>query len=185
MAGKTLSANHQAASNQSDYLYLNANAEVCGKVEALAEDFPQAQVMQLDFESSDDWQAFVEEQTPFDLVIVNETLHAHTHPDRLLESLGSVMAPESLLLCMEKNPSRLADITFGLDDDYWHRTANPEKPVPLRLHVKDWANLTKSAGFTDTQVVSDDPDEISGHIYCLPETSADRKYSPQNSDGWW
>ncbi len=162
----------------SDYLYLNANAEVCGKVEALAEDFPQAQVMQLDFESSDDWQAFVEEQTPFDLVIVNETLHAHTHPDRLLESLRSVMAPESLLLCMEKNPSRLADITFGLDDDYWHRTANPEKPVPLRLHVKDWANLTKSAGFTDTQVVSDDPDEISGPYLLLARNERGPEIQP-------
>ncbi|MFX4228210.1 MAG: beta-ketoacyl synthase N-terminal-like domain-containing protein [Porticoccaceae bacterium] len=35
----------------SDYVYLHADTEVCGQIEALVEDFPQAQVTQLDFES--------------------------------------------------------------------------------------------------------------------------------------
>jgi len=156
----------------SDYHYLHADAEVCGKVEALIEDYPQAQVSQIDFESADDWNEFTDQQAPFDLVIVNETLHAHTHPDRLLQTLRSAMSAESLLLCMEKNPSRLADITFGLDDDYWHRTTNPENPTPLRLHVNKWASLTQSAGFTDTQAISDDPDKISGSYLLLARNEA-------------
>jgi phthiocerol/phenolphthiocerol synthesis type-I polyketide synthase C len=156
----------------SDYHYLHADTEICGKVEALIEDYPQAQVSQIDFESADEWEEFTDQQAPFDLVIVNETLHAHTHPDRLLQTLRSVMSAESLLLCMEKNPSRLADITFGLDDDYWHRTTNPENPTPLRLHVNKWASLTQSAGFTDTQTISDDPDKISGSYLLLARNEA-------------
>lgn len=155
--------------NNSDYLYLHSNTELCGKVETIFESYPQARVENIDFDSQEAWAEFLATQNQFDLVIVNDTLHHHTHPDRLLESLRTVMSQDGLLLCIEKNPSRLADITQGIDDDWWHRTINIENPIPLRLRADDWSELIHETGFANIEIINDDPGKHSGAYLLLAQ----------------
>lgn len=169
--------------NNSSYLYIHSNTELCGKVEALFESYPQARVENIDFDSQEGWEEFLHAEKLFDLVIVNEALHHHTHPDRLLDSLQKAMNPDGLLLCIEKNPSRLADITQGVDDDWWHRTVDIEKPVSLRLPARDWHDLVHEAGFSDIEMISDDPGQQNG-AYLLLARSAQPKTPATKPESW-
>ena len=158
----------------SDYLYVHASADLCAKVGAQLEYFPQARIENIDFDSQEAWQDFLTSENQFDLIIVNDALHHNTQPDRLLQSLQSISASDGLLLCIEKSPSRLADITQGIDDDWWHRTTEIDDPVSLLLPADEWNELVSEAGFADIEVIHDDPNQQTGAYLVLarnPQTS--------------
>ncbi len=161
-------------SENSEYLYVHQNLESCAQATSRLELFANARVANHDFESSDDWSRFAENEGPFDLIIVNESLHNHTHPDRMLRGLRTRMSSQATLLCVERNPSRYADITLGLDDDWWHRTTNPNDPVSLRLSACNWERLLGEAGYTGIRTLNDDPDGLAGpYLVCATNPEAE------------
>ena len=153
----------------SDYLYVHADPDTCTAAEAALELYPQAEVLELDLESAESWDDLANRRGLFDLVLINSNLSRHSRPDLLLERLRVLMQDNALLLCLEQSPNRLADITQGLDDDWWHRSQSVENPLSLLFYSSQSKHLLSEAGFGSPMVIDDDPATASG-AYLLMST---------------
>lgn len=81
----------------------------------------------------------------FDLILSVGALSRSAAVGAALEHVGAALAPEGQVVAVEPAPSDLADLVFGLDDD-WFEAAGPDGPASRLRSGSEWAADFRRAG---------------------------------------
>ena len=84
----------------------------------------------------------------YDVVIVKNMVRATAHPGRLLQAARSWITPGGILLVLESQPSRFADIVFGLDIRAWtqgHGELFNANQLETLLHSQGFEDVVRHA----------------------------------------
>lgn len=94
------------------------------------------------------WEA-ASAQGPFDLIVLNHSLHRAAHLMDALGRLREMLAPGGLLLASERHPDWSADFVEGLDPSWWHEEAAAHDGTPMSslLRPEAWARIFEEQGF--------------------------------------
>jgi acyl transferase domain-containing protein/NADPH:quinone reductase-like Zn-dependent oxidoreductase/acyl carrier protein len=171
-----------------DYLIGTQSPELVDELEPLQTRFPELEIRELDFlrqGASGLW----DEERGFDLVLLANELADAEDPEQLLANLAALVAPGGQLVLVEQRPSRWADLVFGLQPRWWLRDAAGGHVSRLRP-ARSWQRLLQRHGFTETAVVQDLPDVVSGPYLLLARrapaaAAAGATAAPAPSAGLW
>lgn len=89
-------------------------------------------------------------QEPFDLVVLQYSLHRAVNLTNALARIRSLMKPGALLLVAERYPDWSTDFIEGLNPAWWHPApeTSPERPASSLLSPGAWKQIIKEHGFS-------------------------------------
>lgn len=133
-------------SEQLKYTCVDKNEEVLQQLKAANPDLPHVTYTLLD----------IEEPLPdsvslecHDVVLASHVLHELDNLEGALDNCRRLLAPNGLMIAMERNPDPLIDIFLGVDPDWWKHSPSLEEPVSRLLPMASWEELFDKAGFVD------------------------------------
>ncbi len=83
----------------------------------------------------------------YDLIIAGNTLYQADNLHKVLTHTHQLLAPNGMLLLLERQPDAFTDFTLGLDPHWWDHTTDEEHPLSLLLNLNEWENSLKKANF--------------------------------------
>lgn len=101
-----------------------------------------------------DWGLFSQ---PFDIILCPHVLHSFDHLESDIKGLRSLLNQNGILLALERSPDRFADITFGVDPNWWS-----EDETPRLLISQQWQSTLVDGGFSEVSQLSLVPDNSHG-----------------------
>ena len=140
--------------NQTEYVFSDVSRTFTAAAKRKFADVPFIRYEMLDIERSPLEQGF--EEHSFDLVVASAVLHATTSLRDTLSNVLRSLAPEGMLVLIEQTiPSRLIDLTFGLQTGWWRFTDLDLRPDHPWLPSTAWRALLADVGFATTAALSD------------------------------
>ncbi len=111
-------------------------------------DYPFVRYERLDIEHDPREQGFSEHF--FDLIVASHVLHATANLRQTLEHIGTLLAPQGAVLCVEyTRPGRWGDLVFGLTKGWWRfADFDVRRSHPL-LGFPQWQQLFEQCGFSE------------------------------------
>jgi NADPH:quinone reductase-like Zn-dependent oxidoreductase/acyl carrier protein/SAM-dependent methyltransferase len=104
----------------------------------------------------------------FDVILVVHDLHERAASAATLEGAKRMLARGGMLVCLERYPDRVANLIFGLDDDWWSARGS-------RLRApSEWMAQMRERGFDTVRVVQDPMSaELDAGSYAILATNPD------------
>lgn len=92
---------------------------------------------------------------PFDVIILQHTLHLTQDISNVLAYARSLLAPGGLLIVAERHPDWSADFVEGLDPHWWHVGEGDDVPASPLRRPRAWQQFIEEAGFTDCRIYTE------------------------------
>ncbi|MBR8834203.1 MAG: SDR family NAD(P)-dependent oxidoreductase [Stigonema ocellatum SAG 48.90 = DSM 106950] len=131
---------------QTEYIFTDLSPWFTTQAQEKFHDYPFVRYQVLDIEQDPQSQGFA--LHGYDLIIAANVLHATKRLQTTLEYIGSLLAPEGMLVLVEGTaPQRFMDLTFGLTEGWWSFTDRDLRPNYPLLATNQWQDLLQQMGF--------------------------------------
>lgn len=157
----------QLAEDQLDYTLALPTQALADKMRADYANYPNLQVITLDFNL---WQT--SEETPLvensqDLVILRHSLHLAPNLKAALKQTNSWLVPQGKLVIAENHPDWSADLLHGLNPNWWHTSLTDAAAASSLLTAQNWLELLQQEGFTQVTAYQEPAAQLAQGAYLI------------------
>ena len=167
--------------DQCDYLFTDATEDAVSKATMEFNDCVFLTTRVLDIEQNPAQLASTDEEhhqgdidlQGYDLIIAGNTLYQADNLHKALTHTHQLLAPNGMLLLLERQPDAFTDFTLGLDPHWWDHTTDEEHPLSLLLSLNEWENSLQKANFEQlTPLIEPEAMGDEGAFILMATTSA-------------
>jgi amino acid adenylation domain-containing protein/thioester reductase-like protein len=165
-----------------EYLFTDISARFIAHAQHKFAQYPFVQCRTLDIERDPLEQGF--DAYSYDLIVASDVLHATKDLRQTLERVRQLLGSYGTLVLLEMTRPWLGShLIFGMLKGWWLFEDHDLRPDEPCLSPRQWQQLLRAAGFSDTVCVGDGPDaDNAQHSVILargPQLSASPSLAPQ------
>lgn len=139
--------------DQCDYVYIHQDEDLLLKAGFDLENwaFVSSYLIDLSLDQSIEGSAI--DLASFDIVIAANTLYRSDDCAKSQDNINKLLAPQGVLLMLERESDRFMDMTFGLQNDWWVHSSEESGSVPLLMTANAWRSDLKKSGFEQVELL--------------------------------
>ncbi|MGE4192797.1 MAG: SDR family NAD(P)-dependent oxidoreductase [Pseudodesulfovibrio sp.] len=159
-------------SEQLKYTCLDKSDDVLQRLKAANSDNQHVSFVEADIEIE-----LPESLSPgdYDVVLVSHVLHELDDLGTALDNCRKLLAPNGMIIVVERNPDPLIDIFLGADPNWWKHSPSQNEPVSRLLPMDSWRELFERAGYADFRVVSEKNTDYPESYILLAKNAPDER----------
>jgi 1-acyl-sn-glycerol-3-phosphate acyltransferase len=155
--GTTASVLPRVVSRAAEYHFTDLSRLFLTQARERFRDQPLVHVAALDIEANPIAQLG---ETPFDVIIAANVLHATADLQTSLRHVRQLLAPGGLLVLLElSRKTGWLDLIFGITEGWWRFADTDVRPAYPLLSAERWRALLRQTGFDETVSVSEPTDQ--------------------------
>jgi phthiocerol/phenolphthiocerol synthesis type-I polyketide synthase C len=135
------------------YLFTDVTEAFTARAERRFSGFPFVHFGTFDLEKPVDGQGLA--PGSFDLIVASDAVHVAADLRAALDRISQLLAPDGLLLLVEKHAEDWVDIIFGTLSGWWNFADHDLRPKSALLSPSAWRDVLKDRGFAEVAVLSD------------------------------
>jgi phthiocerol/phenolphthiocerol synthesis type-I polyketide synthase C len=147
------------------YVFASPDEAVRMRGQAELAHFGSHSVMALDINSDLAEQGW--SPNSFDVIIAAHVLHSSETVGHALDKIRWLLGRDGLLLLLERPPERQSDLVFGIQPEWWRRTAERTRPLSRLRTVHEWSVAVLHHGFVDAVPWSEPAPDVPASTYLL------------------